>query len=47
MADSMEMTFGLVDRVGQKNNVLDGVQIPLTGRGKFWGNGVAQCNVYT
>jgi len=45
MADSIKMLFGLVDLVGQRNDVLD----PLMGRGIFfWGgrrNGVVQCNI--
>ena len=33
-AEPIEMPFGLRTRVGQRNHVLDGVQIPL-GRGNF------------
>jgi len=34
MAEPIEMPFGLRTRVGPRNHVLDGVQIPI-GRGNF------------
>jgi len=36
-ADSIEMPLGIVGRVDPVNDVLDGVQIALTGRGIFFG----------
>ena len=38
----MELPFGTVGRVGQRNDVLDGGPDAPTGRGKFLGNGAAQ-----
>jgi len=41
-ADSIEMPLGIVGRVDPVNDVLDGVQIALTGRGIFLVNYAAQ-----
>ena len=37
-ADSIEMPFGIVGRVGQRSDRLDGVQL-LHGKGHFGGGG--------
>ena len=36
-AEPIEMPFGLRTWVDPRDHVLDGVQIPPMGRGKFWG----------
>jgi len=36
-AELIKMPFGWLTRVGPKNHVLDGVQIPPKKRGQFWG----------
>jgi len=43
MDGSIKMPFEVVSRVGLMNHVLDGIQIPTTGKG-FWEDGTAQCN---
>jgi len=43
-AEPIEMPFGLWTLVGQRNHVLDGVQIPM-GRGNFEVEGAAHCKV--
>jgi len=44
--EGIEMPFGLQTRVGPRNDVLDGVQIPVR-RGNFeGGEGAAHCKIY-
>jgi len=44
MAELIKMLFGLWTRVGSRNHVLDGVQIPY-GKGQFLGEWTAYCKV--
>jgi len=44
-AEVIEMPFGLWTRLGLRNHVFDGVQIPLR-RVNFEGQGSAHCKVY-
>jgi len=43
-AEPIEMSFGLWTRVGQRNRVLDGAQIPHA-KGKFWGERAVHCKL--
>ena len=45
-AELTEMLFGLRTRVGPRNHVLDGVQIPLWGGAILSGEGAAHCKIY-
>jgi len=45
-ADAIEMPFGMLTWFGLRNDVLDGVQIPMEGSNLFWGREVAaHCKV--
>jgi len=43
-AELLKMPFGMWIRMGRKNRVLDGVQIPR-GKGSFEGAGMAHCKI--